>query len=140
TAGQSNLTVDAGMYQVASLGDFVWLDSNSNGLQDAGEPGIAGVTVQLMDGTGTNVLASTTTNASGLYSFTNLMPGPYVVRFVSPAGYQLTTANVGTNDAIDSDASVSTGKTGARTLASNQVDNTNDAGFLPAAIGDRVWS
>ena len=30
-----------------NIGDFVWYDRNNNGLQDAGEPGIAGVTVNL---------------------------------------------------------------------------------------------
>jgi uncharacterized repeat protein (TIGR01451 family) len=29
-----------------SLGDRVWLDTNANGIQDAGEQGLAGVTVQ----------------------------------------------------------------------------------------------
>ena len=46
-AGETNLTVDAGFYQVAALGDYVWNDANINGMQDVGEPGIGGVLVTL---------------------------------------------------------------------------------------------
>src|SRR5690606_5862005 len=41
--GESDLTWDAGIYQLASLGDFVWLDSNENGIQDVGEAGVEDV-------------------------------------------------------------------------------------------------
>ena len=43
TSGESNTTVDAGLIEPASLGDFVWEDDNANGIQDAGEDGIEGV-------------------------------------------------------------------------------------------------
>ena len=64
---------------------YVWVDTNRNGQQDAGEPGIVGVTVNLLDSTGTTVLQTTTTGAGGLYGFT-VAPGTYVVQFVTPAG------------------------------------------------------
>ena len=44
-AGENDLTWDAGLYQPASLGDFVWLDADADGIQDATETGIDGVTV-----------------------------------------------------------------------------------------------
>ncbi|MFN4111878.1 MAG: SdrD B-like domain-containing protein, partial [Ignavibacteria bacterium] len=41
---------DAGIYKLkGSIGDFVWFDSNNNGIQDAGETGVAGITVKLYD-------------------------------------------------------------------------------------------
>src|ERR1051326_6884475 len=126
--GQFNNTIDAGFYQTAqpaALGDFVWSDTNGNGQQDAGEAGIGNVTVNLLDSTGTNVLASTTTDANGAYHFTGLAPGSYEVGFVAPAGDVFTTANAG-NDASDSDADTVTGKTGVYTLVSGQTDNTVD--------------
>ena len=44
----NNLTADFGYYvRPAAVGNFVWLDSNGNGIQDAGEPGIDGVLVSL---------------------------------------------------------------------------------------------
>jgi hypothetical protein len=52
----------------AHLGDFVWEDSNGNGVQDSGEAGLADVTVELKDTDG-HVVATTTTDASGKYHF-----------------------------------------------------------------------
>jgi hypothetical protein len=51
------------------IGDRVWEDSNGNGVQDAGELGKAGVTLELYDAAGTVLLATTTTDANGHYSF-----------------------------------------------------------------------
>jgi hypothetical protein len=61
---------------LASLGDTVWNDANSNGVQDDGEKGIAGakVVLTLPDGT---VVATATTDANGKYLFTDLIPGTY---------------------------------------------------------------
>ena len=70
----------------ASLGDFVWNDLNANGIQDSGEPGIADVTVNLLIPPATQI-ATTTTDGSGIYAFTNLVPGTYSVEFVTPLGY-----------------------------------------------------
>ncbi len=150
TAGQQNPTVDAGLYALAALGDFVWIDANHNGKQDSGEAGIVGATVKLIGagvdgifGTGDDaVLATTTTGAGGLYHFTGLTPGQYQVQFVAPTGYLFTTQDVGANafDTIDSDANTSTGKSQVVTLVSGQTNNTIDAGlYKPAALGDYVW-
>jgi LPXTG-motif cell wall-anchored protein len=84
------------------LGDFVWNDANDNGLQDAGEKGMAGISVALLDAGSSTVLATTTTNSAGLYSFSIAVPGKYVVRFTTPASYDITDGLVGTNTAIDS--------------------------------------
>ncbi|MQA18776.1 SdrD B-like domain-containing protein [Rugamonas rivuli] len=144
TAGQTNNDVDAGFYKGATLGDRVWLDSNRNGVQDAGEAGVAGVKVILLDASGNPAGATATTDASGNYSFTNLKPGTYSVQFDTaslPANYVLTNASQGGNGALDSDANASTGKTGQVTLNSGDNNHDLDAGIvaLPATIGDRVW-
>ena len=49
TSGENNVTIDAGVYTPASLGDRVWVDANANGQQDAGEAGVAGATVTLIE-------------------------------------------------------------------------------------------
>lgn len=49
------------------VGDTVWFDTDGDGVQDAGEPGIPGVTVTLVDSTGA-VLATATTDADGHYT------------------------------------------------------------------------
>ncbi|MFM7842722.1 MAG: SdrD B-like domain-containing protein, partial [Planctomycetota bacterium] len=137
SSGQTNNTIDAGFYQLAALGDFVWHDLNANGQQDSGEPGISGVAVSLLDSSD-NVVGTTTTSSSGAYAFSGLVPGSYSVRFTTPSGYVATTANAG-NDATDSDAVG--GVTGSYTLSSGQTNNTIDAGFYQtAALGDLVWN
>jgi hypothetical protein len=51
------------------IGNRVWADTDSDGIQDAGEAPIAGVTVQLLQGT--TVIATATTDANGNYYFSN---------------------------------------------------------------------
>ena len=88
TAGQTRTDVDFGYRGTASIGDRVWNDADGDGVQDAGEAGINGVTVELLD-SGGNVIATTTTSGNGNYTFSNLAAGTYTVRVVSstlPAG------------------------------------------------------
>ncbi len=140
-SGEQNLTIDAGVYLPwASIGDFVWHDLNRNGLQDNGEKGVAGVSVALLNSTGTTV-ATTTTNAQGLYQFDSLVPGDYSISFTLPSGYKISPINVGTNRAIDSDGDTTTGRTVKTTLSPGEKDLSWDLGIylIPAAIGDYVW-
>ncbi len=67
------------------IGNFIWSDTNGNGIQDPGENGIPGVIVDLYDGNG-NPVGSTTTDADGFFQFDDsnvtggLQPGePYTL-------------------------------------------------------------
>lgn len=62
------------------IGNRVWQDSNGNGIQDAGEPGIAGVTVQLVQGG--NVIATAVTDSEGRYIFSNKTGGTATESFI----------------------------------------------------------
>jgi protocatechuate 3,4-dioxygenase beta subunit len=136
--GNFNNTYDFGFYPTASIGDFVWNDLNGNGVQDAGEPGITGVTVNLLNSAGT-IIATTTTNASGAYNFPNVAPGTYSVTFTTPAGYTPTGSNLGGNDATDSDP---IGGTVTGIVITAGISNTTiDAGFRgTGVIGNFVWN
>ena len=77
----------------STLSGIVYQDLNNNGVDNGGgETGISGVTITLM---GTNFLgnpvsATTTTNASGQYSFTGLLPSNasgYTITATQPTGY-----------------------------------------------------
>ncbi|WP_310589090.1 SdrD B-like domain-containing protein [Fibrella forsythiae] len=141
SSGEYNPTIDGGFIQpTAGLGDYVFEDKNANGVQDAGDVPIPGVLVTLY--TSGSAIRTTTTDANGLYSFTSLTPGtPYVVGFGQPAGFLPTLANVGTNDALDSDASVATGLTGVYSLTADEFNPTVDAGFYkPASLGNYVFA
>jgi hypothetical protein len=138
TTGQTDLTIDAGLVKApctAKLGDYVFCDANKNGIHDSGEGGISGVTVKLLNGSGTSVLATTTTNSAGNYQFSGLAAGTYMVQFVTPSSYTLSPALQGSNTAKDSNPNTSTGKTGVITLAAGQTDLTIDAGMYKSSSG-----
>jgi uncharacterized repeat protein (TIGR01451 family) len=140
--GQALRTIDAGLVNpsnnTASLGDFVWLDANGNGVQDASEPGIVDVLVTLTETT-TGAVRTTTTGATGKYNFANLAAGSYRVTFAPPTGHAFTSLKTGTIDK-DSDADATTGMTGTITVGVGSQNDTIDAGlYKPASIGDQVW-
>ena len=64
----------------------VFTDSNRDGQRTPGEPGLPGVTVQLLDPNG-NVVATTVTGPDGSYSFPNVPPGNYTIREMQPNGF-----------------------------------------------------
>jgi protocatechuate 3,4-dioxygenase beta subunit len=137
TSGQVDKSVDAGVLAAATIGDRVWLDNNGNGLQDSGETGKSGVTVELRDSAG-KVLKTTTTDNSGNYKF-SVEAGTYAVAIKTPDGYTVTTQKVGLNNAIDSDADAG-GNLGSVTVAAGQNVTTMDAGlYQKGSIGDKVW-
>ena len=76
----------------AQIGDTIFRDWNGNGVQDATDGGLPGVTVNLYAMDGTTLITSQVTDASGKYLFTGLAAGTYVVKVMSgvPAGYTLT--------------------------------------------------
>ncbi len=110
----------------AAIGDLVWLDANQNGIQDAGESGVAGITVHLLDNAGQSV-ASTATNGNGRYTFTNLQPGDYSIKVDPPADYKVTVQNGG-DDGLDSDID-GNGRMAITTLEPGETDLTWDAGL-----------
>ncbi|MCA7120949.1 MAG: carboxypeptidase regulatory-like domain-containing protein [Acidibrevibacterium sp.] len=138
--GQNITNIDAGLYQPASIGDNVFLDTAGTGIQsgvNAG-PGVAGVTVDLENTSGT-VLETTTTNSQGLYDFTNLTPGTYEVQFVTPSGYTLSPQTSIAND-LGSAPNQTTGITAPITLTSGENVTNIDAGLVPlGSIGDNVF-
>jgi LPXTG-site transpeptidase (sortase) family protein len=96
TAGGSD-TVNFGDYRLSNtihsgIAGTVFNDANGNGIQDAGETALSGVTIELKNNVGA-VIATATTNPSGSYSFPNLAAGMYAVTETDPAGYISTTLN-----------------------------------------------
>ncbi|MFZ1452251.1 MAG: SdrD B-like domain-containing protein, partial [Ferruginibacter sp.] len=150
--GQNNHSIDFGFKALASLGDKVWRDDNQNGIQDAGEPGVAGITVTLYDNAGI-VIGTTVTDAYGLYLFDNLTPATYQVGFTAPANYNFTTQTNNTDNTVltggstaanGSDVNATTGRSANIVLTAGELERNIDAGLIfsqPAnnSIGDRVW-
>jgi len=74
-----------------SISGQKYYDINGNGLQDEDEPGIPGGEVSLVENG--KVVANTTTDENGLYSFENVLPGTYTINDPVPTGMVLTTSS-----------------------------------------------
>lgn len=134
---ESTVTID----DPAKLGNYAWVDANSNGIQDAGEAPVEGMTVQV---TGTSAYGllidlTTVTDANGMYMFT-LPPGDYKVTFTLPTNHEFTTANAGGDDTVDSDVNAM-GMTQVVTLTPGEYNPTLDVGLIKncVSVGDFVW-
>ena len=76
-------TTDDTFLANTTLGDRVWEDRNENGIQDPAEPGLNNVVVNLLNANGV-LLQTTSTDSDGLYTFTGLAAGSYLVEFDRP--------------------------------------------------------
>lgn len=127
----------------SSIGNLVWRDTNGNGIQDAGEPGVPNFPVSLSgtDSDNNTVTLSTTTDASGTYTFGGLQSGTYTVTF-NPSGLVapaiapsiFSPQDAGTDDKLDSDGHPTTGVTAPIALGAGQVITHVDQGIVPVGI------
>ncbi len=114
---------------LAAIGDYVWLDSNANGVQDPVEVGLPGISVTLYDKD--NLAVDTTmTDEQGYYLFDGLEAGLYSVGFELPtADHFFSPPDQSSDDTTDSDANQSTGRTEQTDLSAGEIDLTWDAGI-----------
>ena len=145
--------ISLGSCDAASLGDFVWVDTNGDGNQNDGPTGLDDVYVRLFTPGGDGIpgtlddvpLAETITSdspggAPGWYSFPGLAPGDYFVKIAPPPSYAISPRNAAP-DAADSDSDPN-GASHVVTLSANEDDPTVDFGLVPTAFGaagDYVW-
>jgi hypothetical protein len=145
-AGEEKMSVDAGLVQIGSLGDFVWLDDNADGVQDPNEMGVNDVLVSIYDRDGAFVDStrtySDTLEGDGYYVFRDLVPSGYYLHFDLPAGHAFTEPNSGGDDTRDSDVNHSNGfgTTSIVNISPGEHDRDADAGIYPqGALGRRTW-
>jgi len=147
--GETDTSWDMGIYRPATIGNFVWLDSNANGVQDVNEGGVANVTVRLYAGDCTTAVTTDSdgvsinpviTGSNGFYEFNNLKPANYCVGFDNiPLNHRITRVNEG-DDLRDSDVNPVSKRTISTQLVSGENDPSWDMGiYAPASIGDKVW-
>lgn len=141
TAGDDTSSVDCGLIEPTSIGDFVFDDLDGDGIQDPGEGGIASVALQLWDpggdgtsGGGDDVLVNTTTtDGGGGYEFGNLVPDDYFIRLTLPADHAASAQDQGADDAADSDFDPATLETAVFAVAYGDEFDDVDAGLYETA-------
>ncbi|MDR7545584.1 MAG: SdrD B-like domain-containing protein, partial [Armatimonadota bacterium] len=115
------------------IGDRVWLDVDSDGVQDPGEPGLEGVRVELRDASN-NLLAVTYTDENGNYYFGGLPPGTYTVVVTPPAGLAQT------YDADDGTGPFATPHQSTVTIGAGGINLDQDFGYVGVGtVGNLVW-
>ena len=128
-------TVDGGIVEPTTITGTVFGDIDNDG-QDDNNVDYPQVTVQLLDDNG-NLVATTTTNASGNYTFTNVLPGNYTVQVdlndpQLPTDFVVSPQDFG-NNASDSDIDPTTGQTATIGVVSGTPVVDVDAGIVPAS-------
>jgi hypothetical protein len=140
-----------------NIGNFVWDDLDKDGRQDAGEPGLGGVTVQLWNAAKSQLLDTDVSDEDGSYTVVAPRPGDYRIRVLLPGLLDSFSPKdqAGGNDQLDSDINPSGpdfGFSDVISLASNVISTTIwDAGIIkfrpptptrtptPINIGNFVW-
>lgn len=138
--GADRFDVDFGYAGSGTIGNFVWLDVDNDGVQDTGEPGLANITVNLRHegadgifGNADDITLQTVTDANGQYTFANL-----------PAGDFQISVDTGDTDLPGSITAVSGPEsiagTANVTLTTGETNNDIDFGFAGTlTLGDLVW-
>lgn len=122
------------------IGNRVWMDENKNGIQDSWEVGIGGICITLSDSMTSKIIANTSTDSDGYYSFdsTFLEKGKkYSILFGIPGSYKFTEPNIG-NDDQDSDLDPLSGL--INFTFSGSTDSSFDAGFILTNPGEPVFT
>ena len=122
-----------------AIGDYVWSDADDDGVQDPGEPGIGGVTMTLTgdtdgDGVFDDVLTTTVTRADGVYLFTGLAPGDYIVDSDTTGVLTAYTLHVGGQSSADPSDVIN--------IEAGEVYLNADFGYNQAglgSIGNQIW-
>jgi SdrD B-like domain len=154
-AGQGGAGCDIGAFELdavcpsATIGDRIWLDSNGNGLQNTGEPGIDGVLVNIYTCTQNNVpqtfLGQVTTQmvggVAGIYTFTLpscTQPAQWLIEldasnFTGAGALQgliEDTPLVSGDPTANTDSNCTNRTSDCRTINAGQSDLTVDCGYL----------
>ena len=121
--------------EAGRLGDFVWRDANTNGIQDGDERGVENVTVNLLD-ENLQPVASDISDREGAYEFGNLDSGRYILQFHIPADgddgveFGFTLQHQGEDRSLDSDVDPFTSLTNAFDYEAGTTDLSLDAGIV----------
>jgi hypothetical protein len=139
------LDYDAGLMEKTTVEGLVFDDLDGDGIQDSGETGVSGVTIELRDAdSGDALVADTETGSDGSYTLTSF-PAPLANAFLKvvlpSADYTLSPKDQGTDDTADSDFDPTTLETDAFAIAQGDAITDYDAGlYEQVTVSGRLWN
>ena len=138
-SGSSVTTASAGVVRLGAVSGSIWVDSNADGVMDAGESVLAGVEVALMNGSGRNILETAASDAEGRFSFDAVRPGSYMLRVSAPDGYVFSGAMAGSPLPVDSERDGRVYTPAFTLLGGARVEGVNFGLYTQSAVKGRVW-
>lgn len=123
-SGDDRCDVGAGYYLMGTIGDYIWLDSNGNGMRESYESGVSGVLVNAVNSEGV-IMASAISDEEGRYMLDYLGRDEYYIQVEEPIGYVFSEANMGVDDTMDSDIDGSNGYGTSRYYAIEPGEHTS---------------
>ena len=128
--------VGFGLYTQSAVKGRVWLDRDYDGAMNGAEDGLRGAVLTLIAADGTQA-AQTTSQRTGEYSFSGLVPGSYTLRIALPEGYVYTRdgGDSAAAHALDAQQTISLGEIAMGMTLSD----VNIGALQPAAVSGFVW-
>ena len=138
------LDYDAGLMDKTTIDGLVFEDLDGDGIQDSGETGISGVTVELRDAdSGDDLVADTETAADGTYTLTSFMAplANAFLKVVLPSpDYAVSPKDQGADDTADSDFDPTTLETDAFAIAQgDEITDYDAALYEEVTVSGQVW-
>ena len=128
--------VGFGLYTQGGASGRIWLDKDYDGLMGDAEDGLRGAVLTLIAEDGTQA-AQTTSQKTGEFSFSRLVPGVYSLRVELPEGYVYTRegGDSAAAHSLDGSQTIHLG-----TIAMGQtVEGVNIGALQPSSVSGTVW-
>ncbi len=154
-AGIGDLEATCGVASI-QIGNRVFFDTDGDGVQDPAEPGMAGITIQLLNSSNV-VIDTAVTDSEGNWLFDNIAPNTDRKVRIAQVNYDaggvfaiggtheglgaITVQDAGGDDGNDADAMIMDGLPSIM-INTNTSDHTLDFGLIVAGalrLGNRVW-
>ncbi len=130
---------DATNNNAGTIVSFLWEDLDGNGVQDNPEPGIGGITVNLLNRED-SLISTTVSTPSGIAYFFDVTASRVKIEVIRPFDNGITFRRQGLDNTTDSDVKRRTGKSKAFAIQAGQIVEDVDAGlWLPGSAEAFVW-
>ena len=137
--GEHLMLEEVAAVRTATVAGRAWQDQNADGVMDAAESALEGVTVSLLDENG-NIAARQTVGEDGRYSFSLIRSGAYALSFTLPNGELFADQSGAAGGSCVAPAEGGTAQTPVMTLEAGQrMENMNVGAIEAGEIGDTVW-